>query len=154
MNKTSKMILGLVTLWPFFYLILFFVMIFSFVLLGPGGGGGETGPPPMIAFIFPLHLLTMLISFALMVFYIVNVFKNKRIENDKKALWAVVLFFGGMLAMPVYWYLFIWKDEAVTTAPTPAQLGGMDASAWTSNVNAQQPKQEQYVPPSQPPDWR
>lgn len=153
MNKTAKVILGLVTLWPFFYLILFFVMIFSFVLFGEGGGGGE-GPPSLIAIIFPLHLLTMLVSFALMVFYIVNVFKTKRIENDKRALWAIVLFFGGMIAMPVYWYLFIWKDEAVATPSAPAQLGSVDTSAWTNNVNTQRPQQEQYVPPSQPPDWR
>ena len=31
------------------------------------------------------------------------------VPQDKKALWAVVIFMGNALAMPVYWYLYIWK---------------------------------------------
>ncbi len=27
-----------------------------------------------------------------------------------KALWAVVLFMGGPIAMLVYWYLYLWRD--------------------------------------------
>ena len=50
-----------------------------------------------------LHPSTMLIVMALMVFYIVNVFKNERVDKDQKVLWAVVLFMGNMIAMPVYW---------------------------------------------------
>jgi hypothetical protein len=26
-------------------------------------------------------------------------------------LWAVVLFLGNMIAMPVFFYLYIWPDE-------------------------------------------
>ena len=148
MNKTWKVLLGLLTLWPLCYLVLFFILTFIGIFFG------AATQAPFIQLILPVHLLTMLLIFALAVFYIVNVFKNKRIENDKKALWAVVLFMGNMIAMPVYWYLFIWKDEATATAPPPAQLGSADTSAWTSNVNTQQTQQEQYIPPSQPPDWR
>jgi hypothetical protein len=43
--------------------------------------------------------------------YIVNVFKNDRVSKDKKALWVVVLFLGNMIAMPVYWYLYIWEED-------------------------------------------
>ena len=48
--------------------------------------------------------------FALLFIYIKNVFKNERISQDKKALWVVVLFFGNFIAMPIYWYLYIWKE--------------------------------------------
>lgn len=33
----------------------------------------------------------------LTVFYMVNVFRNDRVEKDKKVLWAVVLFMGNMI---------------------------------------------------------
>ena len=147
MNKTWKTLLGVITLWPFCYLVLFFVLTFATLFFG------RAAEAPFVSFILPVHLLTMLLIFALAGYYIFNVFKNKRIENDKKALWAVVLFMGGMIAMPIYWYLFIWK-EAAPIPPASAQLGGVDTSAWTNNVNAQRTQQEQYVPPSQPPDWR
>src|SRR5689334_17536124 len=119
MSKTLKLLLGLVTLWPFAYLILFFITIFSFFLFTVGSGPGS-GPPPVIAFIFPLHLLTMLIVMALMVFYIVDVFRNNQVEKDKKTLWAVVLFMGNMIAMPIYWYIYIWKAIPATLASAPA----------------------------------
>ena len=151
MNKGGKVLLGLATLWPFFYLILFFVFILSMVLLESGGGGD--GAPPIIALIFPLHLLTMLIIAALTVFYIVNVFRNNRVDKDKKALWAIVIFMGSVIAMPIYWYLYVWKEEPAA-ASAPGQLGSADSSAWTDEVRTQHSQTEQYVPPSQPPNWR
>ena len=116
MKKPIKVLLGLATLWPFFYLILFFVVIFSTIVFMPGPGGEAPGPPPLIALILPLHLLTMLAVMALMVFYIVNVFRNDRVDKDKKALWAVVLFMGNMIAMPIYWYLYIWREPTADSA--------------------------------------
>lgn len=152
MSKTLKLLLGLVTLWPFAYLILFFITIFSTFLFM---GGQGNGPPPLIALIFPLHLLTMLIVMALMVFYIVDVFRNNQVEKDKKVLWAVVLFMGNMIAMPVYWYIYIWKAIPATLASAPSQLGSADTTAWTSDVRTSRPEEQaQYVPPTSPPNWR
>ena len=153
MSKTIKLLLGLVTIWPFTYLILFFITILSFVFLSRGAET-SSGPPPLIGIIFPLHLLTMLVIMALTVFYIVNVFRNERVVKDQKVLWAVVLFLGSVMAMPIYWYLYIWKDGLPGVASTPGQLGSADTSAWTTNARAQRQEQEQYVPPSQPPNWR
>ena len=85
MSKTAKLLLGLATFWPAAYMILFFVFIFSAILLS-GGGGDGSGPPTAFVLIFALHLFTMLVITALTVFYIVNVFKNERVEKDKKAL--------------------------------------------------------------------
>ena len=152
MTKLTKILLGLATLWPFVYMILFFVLIFSsffFVFASPGQ---EFGPPLSFMIIFPLHLLTMLWIMALTVFYIVNVFRNERVEKDKKVLWAVVLFMGNMIAMPIYWYLYIWKEPAVTlSGPTPLSSG--DPSVWVSNVRASS-EQQQHVPPPEAPNWR
>lgn len=60
--------------------------------------------------LFTLHLLTILETMGLLAFYITYIFKTDRIPQDKKALWAVVVFLGNMLAMPVFWYLYIWSE--------------------------------------------
>lgn len=153
MNKTLKILLGLLTVWPFAYLILFFITVFStvFFVTGPEGGAG---PPPLIALILPLHLLTMLLIFALMTFYIVNVFRNSRVEKDQKVLWAVVLFFGSMIAMPIYWYIYIWKAAPPAVPAPPSQLAGADTSAWTNEASSSRSEQREYVPPTSPPNWR
>ena len=99
MGKGIKLLIGLLTLVPLGYLVFFFMNFASF-------------PDEMIDFdsLFKLHLGVMLFVMGLLIFYIVNIFKNDKVRQDQKALWVIVLFFGAIIAMPVYWYLFIWKD--------------------------------------------
>jgi lysylphosphatidylglycerol synthetase-like protein (DUF2156 family) len=74
-----------------------------------------SGRPPnddtfrLAAIIIPLHFLTMIITFVLMVIYVVYLFRTDRVAKESKALWAVVLILGNILSMPVFWYLYIWK---------------------------------------------
>jgi hypothetical protein len=152
MKKAGKLLLGLATVWPIIYFFIFLILIFSTLLFGfePGPDGRA---PNMIAWILPLHLLTILVILGLTVFYIVDVFRNKRVEKDKKALWAIVIFLGNMIGMPIYWYLYIWKDPVVA-APSPAQLNSVDTSSWTSTAEAPHQEQPQYAPPTEPPNWR
>ena len=97
MKKPNKIILGIATLWPILYMAIFFVFIFSqLFLFSQKGAPSPSGPPTMFFVIFGLHFLTMLWLFVLLIIYIINVFRNDWVENDKKALWAVVLFLGNM----------------------------------------------------------
>ena len=109
MKKSTKILLGLATLWPFVYMILFFIFVFSSILFMPSQPGEQSGPPFFFVVFIALHLLTMLWIMALTVFYMVNVFRNDRVDKDKKVLWAVVIFMGSIIAMPIYWYLYIWR---------------------------------------------
>ena len=107
----------------------------------------------MFAVLFALHIFTMLLIMGLSIFYIVDVFKNNRVDKDKKALWAIVIFLGNMIAMPIYWYLYIWNEAAVAGNPLPGQLNSANSSTWTNNASRHE-EQPQYVPPREPPDWR
>lgn len=153
MQKSTKVLLGIATFWPIAYMVLFFVFIFSAILFS-GGGGGDSGIQPAFALVFALHLLTMLLIMALTVFYIVDIFKNNRVEKDKKALWAIVIFMGNAIAMPIYWYLYFWKEPAVPNTFAPAQLGSAETASWTSEARSSRQESQPFVPPRQPPDWR
>jgi len=74
------------------------------------------------------------------------------IDKDKKVLWAVVIFMGSMIAMPIYWYLYIWKQAPAGGLPSHASLGSADTSDWAHDARAS--NREQYVPPTEPPNWR
>jgi type II secretory pathway component PulM len=50
----------------------------------------------------------------------VDVFQSNRVSADKKALWAVVLFLGNIFAMPVYWYLYLWRPLSVRKSDAQA----------------------------------
>ncbi len=107
MSKTKKIVLGIATIWPIIYMVIFFLFIFSQIFLSPSS---QSDPSGGFFLIFILHFLTMIWMFVLLFIYIRDVFKNDRVAKDKKALWAVVLFFGNIIAMLIYWYLYIWKE--------------------------------------------
>ena len=153
MQKPAKVALGIATLWPIIYMFLFSAFFFSAFLFGPAEPGTGAGMPPAFAVIFGLHLLTMLFILALTVFYIVDIFRNDRVEKDKKALWAIVIFMGNAIAMPIYWYLYIWKEPSLASS-TPGQLPGVNTASWTNDANATRQQQSEYVPPREPPNWR
>ena len=111
MSKGKAITLGIFTVWPFLYMIIFMSSIFGMMMLGFSGEGPSSEPPMIMMIILPLHFFTMFEIFVLIVIYIMHVFKTERVPQDKKALWAVVLFLGNMISMPIYWYLYIWRHN-------------------------------------------
>lgn len=156
MKKSTKILLASATIWPFLYMIFFFVVLFSSFILMPRDGSSEgMAFPSLFMIIFPLHFLTMLLIMGLTVFYMINVFRNDRVEKDKKVLWAVVLFMGNMIAMPIYWYLYLWREgnEMPLISNVNKALKNTEPSNWANDI-ATKNREREYVPPPQPPDWR
>ena len=58
-----------------------------------------------------LHFAMILVAWVLVAFYLVFLFKTDRVAADKKALWAVVLFMAGLVAMPIFFWLYIWPER-------------------------------------------
>jgi len=117
MSKTAKILLAAATAWPMFYFFLFM----SFICFNMLRIGVRSSPDSVFggfAVIMVLHIFTILWIWGLIAFYIIHLFKTSVIASDKKALWAVVLFLGNTLAMPVYWYLYIWREPERQPAAT------------------------------------
>ncbi|MEK6602136.1 MAG: hypothetical protein AABZ09_09670 [Candidatus Binatota bacterium] len=101
LSRPIQLLIGATSCLPFIYLVYFFLTVFSSM-------GYQGRSPENFDFLFRLHLGTMLLIFVLLVFYLVYLFRTDRVPSDKKALWAVVLFMGNMIAIPIFWYLYIW----------------------------------------------
>lgn len=104
MSKSKKIFLGILTIWPVIYIFLFFGFFFLTMI---GGGDSEI----MFRFMFTMHLLTMLLMVALLIIYIRDVLKNKMVPETRKTIWVILLLFGNIIAMPFYWYEYIWKNH-------------------------------------------
>ena len=116
-TKPLALIIGMVTLLPGVYMALFFATFLA-------GFGSERSPDRMPVFgsfetMMALHLGTMLLSVLLLVFYIVHAFKNPQLQQDKRILWVIVLFFGNVIAGIVYWWIYVWRAR-----PLEANSGG------------------------------
>ena len=109
LSRPIKLLVGFVTAWPPLYMLIFMGTIFA-AMAGAMAGGPDDSMPAWFQLIFFLHFITILIMFGLLAFYIVYLFKTDTIAQDKKVLWAVVLFFGNAFAMPVFFWLYVWPD--------------------------------------------
>jgi hypothetical protein len=149
--------LGIATIWPTCWIFIFIALVFTITFFAKSHVE-ENGVGPIMALFYVLigvHLLTVLGTLALIVYYIYHIFKNERLEQSYKIIWTIMLFFAGMLAMPIYWYMYIWRD-----APQGAALGGPPGpdlylnQPQPENWTSRQAEAREYVPPPQPPNWR
>lgn len=106
MNRTKAIVLAVLTVWPVAYMLFFMATVASSFFIMRGG---SSQMPPFFSVLIALHFFTMAEMLGLLVFYIWHLFQTDAIAQDKKALWAVVLFMGNAVSMPVYWYLCVWK---------------------------------------------
>ena len=115
LTKNKKIFIGILTLWPILYMFLFIFFVFGMIFIDMHSPNIK-GPPASFSILFALHFFTIIYMFALIGFYIYYLFKTDRVPKDKKALWAVVIFLGNMFAMPVFWFLYIWKETDSSTS--------------------------------------
>jgi hypothetical protein len=108
-SRVTTIVIGVATIWPIIYMCLFFGFIAYSFSSANLPAGQSSGVPVLFKFIFVLHLLTMLLMFILMAVYIVHAFRTDLVPADKKVLWVVVLFFGSVVAFPIYWYFYMWS---------------------------------------------
>ncbi len=76
------------------------------------GGGDHDHAGFLIPYgvLIGLHIGTMLLIIALLVVYLRDAYSNPCVEDNKRAFWAVVLFMGNMIAMPIYWWVYLRRD--------------------------------------------
>ena len=112
MKRAGIMLLGVITVCPLAYMFFFFVNIFGTIVTS-SVSGSDFGMIIPFEILFILHGLTILLMFCLLAFYITFLFRTDKINNDKKTLWALVLFMGNILSMPVFWYLYLWRNTQI-----------------------------------------
>jgi membrane protein implicated in regulation of membrane protease activity len=74
----------------------------------------------LIAFFVGLlvaHTGVILLSFALLVWYLVALVRHATLNSELKVIWVLILFSFNSLAMPVYWYLYIWRRQSPRDTP-------------------------------------
>jgi len=117
LSQTQKIIVGVFTLLPFilFPYIIYEIIHFIFEAINMSEDGD---PEPaaifaaILSFLFPIILLSLL-SFGLMIFYIIHAVSNKAIESTERVIWIIVFIFFSAIAFPVYWFVRLWNDGEV-----------------------------------------
>jgi len=66
-----------------------------------------------------VHFITVWLMLGLLVFYIVLAVKRESFEQTTRIVWIILLCLMGTFAMPVYWYLYVWRDQPAA-GPLPS----------------------------------
>lgn len=115
MSKLIKGLLGIIVILPATYLALFVVggfytLLINFII--------DEGPP--IGFFFHhfdffLRLLVISGWFTagLALMSMIHICANRRLDAETKGLWLFGVLIGNILAVPLYWYLNIWRQKGV-----------------------------------------
>lgn len=107
MSKSVKIMWVLLTLLPIAYFIYFICFVSSFDQSQP-----TAELDAQLKNIFRLHIISMSLMAALIISYVVYLFKSGVVPKDKRVLWAVVLIAGNMFAMPFFWFFYVWRAPA------------------------------------------
>jgi glucan phosphoethanolaminetransferase (alkaline phosphatase superfamily) len=110
--RKTRVDLGLISIWPLAWCILFYGVFgnVGMILAFPG----SSVSPEMMAFgtiLLLVHLATIVVVIALMVLYIREIVTRDWASRSGKALWIVLLVVGSVLTLPVYWYLYVWRER-------------------------------------------
>jgi hypothetical protein len=79
--------------------------------------------PVGFVFLFGAHFLTIILMMGLMPLYIILAVKDERHDQTMRIIWVVLFCTIGMFAMPIYWFLYVWRergpgDGAVNASPS------------------------------------
>jgi hypothetical protein len=97
--RKTRWFVGALTVWPVIY---FFVFI-GVVLVSVGRSGAD-GPG---LWLFVVHIVTMIIGFALLAVYAIDIFKNRGVREDRRVMWLLLVLFLNAPAMLVYWWHYM-----------------------------------------------
>jgi hypothetical protein len=64
---------------------------------------------------FAVHILTIFLIMGLTAVYIYLAIKSERLDQTMKIVWTVLFCMMSFLAMPVFWYLYVWREPKRAT---------------------------------------
>lgn len=111
MSKSVKILWAILTLLPIIYFIFFISFVSSLDQTQPAAELND-----QLKNMFHLHVISMSLMVALILSYVVYLFKSGIVPKDKRILWTVVLVAGNMFAMPFFWFLYVWRAPVNSVA--------------------------------------
>lgn len=107
MTRGRAIALGTLTAWPF--AVPAIGLLFEATGMLPSSA---SEPPAAFVVLYALLLMTPIVIYGLLVFYLIYLFTTQ-MPLDRKLVWAALLVIGHVFTMPVFWYRHIWKPRSL-----------------------------------------
>ena len=63
-------------------------------------------------------LVGLIVALAMIIYFSRKALRSETLDKTQKRLWVAALIVGNLIALPVAWYVFVWK-ERTSKAPPP-----------------------------------
>lgn len=117
MSTSKKILLGIFSLLPMLFLVIYFVAFFSFfITMMRNSHNPDLFPEIMlehIGSIIAFMLLMVFTKLGTLIYFIIHVVNNRAADGTERIVWILVFIFAGMIGFPVYWYMRIWKEPQI-----------------------------------------
>ena len=116
MSRSTKLILGLLSFLPIILGAVMVVMIFSLIPSFIEWDRYEPGAHEVFEVFGPIFIIgffTTILSIALLIFFIMHLVRNKKVDGTERVIWVLVFLLAGGIGYPIYWYMRIWKNETL-----------------------------------------
>ncbi len=139
-SKPVKIIIGLLTAWVVITPILAFGAWFFFIFsIAASPSTSQLNPNTSSLVIFPIIaviICTSLLNIIMQAFYLVHIILNKTGTDLYRAIFGVGMIFIAILAMPVYYFIYVLPDNppqwALIQNPLPAGSPGQGSDSMAS----------------------
>ena len=114
MSKSSKIALGIVSFMPLILSGAILIMVFSMFPEIMEWDKHEPSFREVFSTFAPIiitAIFTGLISFGLLIYYIIQLVNNKQIETAEKIIWFFVFFCAGAIGYPIFWFMRVWNEK-------------------------------------------
>ena len=127
-SKSVKIIIGFLTafavLFPFLIMpifMMFFMFSSGFPFFDPQSAPTpheiEKTMFPMMMVFYPIMMCFGVVQLGLQIFYIIHEIKNKALTDTFRILFVIGNFFLPYVAMPIYFFAYLWKDVPQESQP-------------------------------------
>ena len=140
LGKPAKILIGIATFWYALYLLLTLVgiiLFFGYLLVSlMTGGGSITNLPSLLReilsleFMLPVHVCSLLLEVGLLIFYLIHTIKNTKASDAMRIALGLGHLFLPFVAMPIYYYLYIWRE----TPPEWAAARGGKGNPFAESI--------------------
>jgi hypothetical protein len=121
LSKPVRILVGIMTFWYALYLLLTvlgILILFTFVFLTLLQGG-ESVPNlrvlftriPGLEIFLSVHVCGLFLEVGLLIFYLIHTIRNTKASDSLRIVLGLGHLFLPFVAMPVYYYLYIWRDN-------------------------------------------
>ena len=131
LGKPVRILVGIATFWYALYLLLTILGIllffgYVFISLMAGGEAIENLRPLFkqilsLEMMLPIHLCSLMLEVGLLIFYLIHTFKNTKASDAMRIALGLGHLFLPFVAMPIYFYLYIWREAPPEWATAKAR---------------------------------